>query len=610
MSALIKKVFWYRRRLASMSTAEVFHRLDEAVKRRLDQFTVAPITKDLGPIKPIPNMLKQFNQTIIFPEILAEWNVTLQQAYDGNFCLLNKTWPQHKPEHRWHLDPVTGKLWPRDSYSYQINYRHNPEMGDVKYVWELNRLQYLQPLAALAYIEKDPAIARFCLQEIENWINNNQPYLGINWTSGIEVALRAVSILIVMSFVGEYASSLLRAKIWGTLQAHGKWLERYPSKFSSANNHRTAEGLGLLAIGIVCPQLIDAENWKTQGWQILCESAATQIGYDGTGVEQAISYHEIVLEMLSLGKQLVTGDMKIPDSYLQQINRGYEFINWLTDKCGHKPHIGDNDEGFVLEKNIRHIFLGSNLTLQKPSGVKTFEQGGYTVGRHHVHGREVLFVFDHGNLGYLSIAAHGHADALSIWLHIDGQPVFVDAGTYLYHSGSNERDAFRGTAAHNTLCLEGKNSSTISGPFNWSHKANARITSSDLAPDNWSVESEHDGYIKNFGTRHRRKVEYNSAVGITIIDKITGSKNRNVQIGYLLHPDLSAAVDGQNIRIRKKDITLLQLRYEGPLKPEIKTDAFYSPSFGIKQTTTRIQFLGELEPDQASALRCLFSTND
>src|SRR3546814_9740957 len=75
-----------------------------------------------------------------------------------------------------------------------------------------------------------------------------------------------------------------------------------------------------------------------------------------------------------------------------------------------------------------------------PVGIRTFRDGGYTVVREPSARGEFLLVLDHGPLGYLSIAAHGHADALAIWLHLAGCPVIVDAGTYLYHSGGAWRD--------------------------------------------------------------------------------------------------------------------------------------------------------------------------
>jgi hypothetical protein len=75
-------------------------------------------------------------------------------------------------------------------------------------------------------------------------------------------------------------------------------------------------------------------------------------------------------------------------------------------------------------------------------------------------------VFDHGPLGYLSIAAHGHAVARALWLDVANRPVLVDAGTWLYHGGGADRDALRMTAAHNTVLIEGQSQSLPAGAFN------------------------------------------------------------------------------------------------------------------------------------------------
>ena len=121
---------------------------------------------------------------------------------------------------------------------------------------------------------------------------------------------------------------------------------------------------------------------------------------------------------------------------------------------------------------------GTSWITSQPStiertGLRSFPAGGYTVIRGKGEAPAVL-TFDHGPVGYLSIAAHGHADTLSVWLSIGSQPVFVDAGTYRYHSRKALRDAYRDTAVHNTLTLRGASSSRPSGPFNWATKAKGR----------------------------------------------------------------------------------------------------------------------------------------
>ena len=149
-------------------------------------------------------------------------------------------------------------------------------------------------------------------------------------------------------------------------------------------------------------------------------------------------------------------------------------------------------------------------------GVRSFKLGGYSIVRRAIESRTMIVVFDHGPLGYLSIAAHGHADALAIWLDIAG-PVLVDAGTWLYHSGGSTRDAFRSTGVHNTVLVEGESQSIPAGTFNWSHKARSRLVASSREPV-WRFDGEHDGYLRRFGVMHARRVEQHGADGFRVIE--------------------------------------------------------------------------------------------
>ena len=174
----------------------------------------------------------------------------------GHVALLGQTWPAQQGTARFHLDPATGNSWPHDTYCFDIDYRHDRSLGDIKYVWEFNRLQYLQPVAALAAHDRDDELADFCLAEIESWIDANPPFLGVNWASGIELALRLVSILVVLGLIGtEVFSPRIRRKIRACLAAHAYWLARYPSRHSSANNHTIAEAGALFLLGTLSPEL-------------------------------------------------------------------------------------------------------------------------------------------------------------------------------------------------------------------------------------------------------------------------------------------------------------------------------------------------------------------
>ncbi len=510
----------------------------------------------------------------------------------------------------------------------------------MKYVWELGRLQYLQPIAALAFKRKNHDLAAFCAAELESWIDNNPPHRGIHWASGIELAIRMVSMLVIATLVGEHVTAAQRRTYQATLQEHALWLERYPSRFSSANNHLAAEGLGLFLVGALCPHFARAGTWMRQGWETLREAARLQVLPDGAGAEQAIAYTAVLLEMLLLGLHVARAlRLDVPDDYVGRIAAGGVFLRWFTDAGGGQPRIGDDDNACILgtcspRQNYVQSILGCIAAVSArpdqtppgldahfrqclfgfppapepgPVGVRTFEHGGYTVGRHRSRGRDILLAIDHGYLGYLSIAAHGHADALSVWLHIDGQPVLVDAGTYLYHAGGAWRDHFRGTPAHNTLCIANTDSSATAGNFNWSHKAATRLTRFTDAGDAWSLEAEHDGYQKPFGAIHRRTLTVSPESGFVIEDRISAQCRHDVTVGFLLHPALQAVMRDNEIGVSKGGIALLRLRNEGPLAaaighPGTDRGGWYSPTFGVKLPTTRIIFTGTLAPDQVATV--------
>jgi hypothetical protein len=561
---------WYFRRLAAMSAPEMAFRLLDAVrfaqdKRQPPRFGTPP---GIGrPVFP----------TLELGGTVADWRAVYDDASAGRFAWFGVSWPKADPPD-WHLDPASGRRWPAGVHGPDIGYRYDDTHGDVKLVWELNRLQYLQPIAALAHATGETGPADLVRRHIADWLAHNPPFLGINWSSGIEMALRVVSLIFAASLVD--LGDDLNAALAKSLAAHGYWLARYPSRYSSANNHAVAEALGLLAIGAALPALPDAAAWVRQGRTILERESRRQILPDGVGVEHAVGYQRFTMEMLALGADLGADTRS-------RFPQAEAFLDAITDARGNTPRIGDDDDALVL---WRPPPLDSRLRGNDEVGFDHFPQGGYTAVRE----GPMLLVFDHGPLGYLSIAAHGHADALSIWLHVDGRPLLVDAGTWRYHGAGATRDRFRGTAAHNTLTVAGADQSEIAGPFNWSRKADCRVLSLTDAPR--SVEAEHDGYRRRFGCLHRRRVETGGPLKFSVIDRLIGTGGPwPVSAGFLVAPGTEIRYEGDIWRIGGR----LRLNYNGPLKAEIQ-EAEYSPSMGRIEPTLRLVFSGTMNGTDVS----------
>ncbi len=626
-----------------MSIPEIWHRVCEQLKRAVSRYYLPSGVKnytsnDSLPVFPILHKVLNSNLQIN-KHLLDEWSTLANSVKNNDFQFLGIRWPTDLTNQIWHLDPITQDQWPADQYCYHINYRNTDQYGDVKYIWELNRLQYLQPLAILAAINDDKDLSLFCLGQIESWIDANPPYKGINWPSGIELACRIISILVVTTCANNFASEKLKNKIHNSLAIHGYWLMRYPSRFSSANNHLISEASALFILGLLAPNLPNAKTWYSYGKKTLINEATKQIYSDGVGAEQSPTYTAFTVEWLllcgTIGKDL---NDDFPQEYWQRIEKCGEYLRWLTDKQGYQPSIGDNDEGKVFFSqfsaeayttsilsgianttqredlnaeisvpHLRELFFGESKPSSEPlQGVKCFAQGGYSVSRTYTNDKEYLLVMDHGPLGYLSIAAHGHADALSIWLHIDGQPILVDAGTYLYHSGGNWRDYMRGTSAHNTLSIDKHNSSQISGSFNWSAKANCNLINDDNQSNRNLIYAQHDGYKKRFNVYHKRKLHLLDNSSFKVTDCLHGDAvTLPVEIGFLFHPQLNLAKNKNSWIVSNNNQAILEITHpndilqstieQGQKKP---LEGWYSDAFGYVEPAPRLVFKGNLKTKQ------------
>ncbi|HSC28355.1 MAG TPA: alginate lyase family protein, partial [Vicinamibacterales bacterium] len=495
------------------------------------------------------------------------------------------------------------------------------------------------------------AARQCCLDHLESWIEANPPMRGINWASGIEIGLRTLSITLILSLLQpETIDAQRRRRLVAMLAAHGRWLARYPARFSSANNHLVAEAAALFVLGSLLPRLPAADRWRTRGRAVLVEEVDRQFLDDGVGAEQSPTYGAFSLELFALAGDLAERlGAGMPDAYWRRLEAAAEHLRALLDRRGGHPRIGDDDEGRVVAdpgreatyvgsvlamlgamrgrpdlappwhaRALRNVLLGAvSAHRDPPTGVRRFPAGGYTISRSRVgasaDGPEVLLVIDHGPLGYLRTAAHGHADALALWLHVDGEPVLVDAGTYRYYDAGTWRDRVRGTAAHNTLCLGGVDSSRPAGRFNWSEKARVQVVDwTTSGEDAWSLTARHDGYRRRFGCDHERIVRQRGRGRFEVVDRLLGAGGPwPVEIGFLVAPGLRVVATAAGWEISRHRRPILAIAAAGPLTGSVRVgsegsrDGWYSGAYGELLSTRRLVFSGDLAPGDAATFTLL-----
>lgn len=466
----------------------------------------------------------------------------------------------------WMRDPLTEKVWPRQYWSL-IDFRDGRTVGGAKWVWELNRHAHLITLAKAFFLSNDEEYALEVRRQLISWIGVNSPYTGINWTSPIEAALRLMSWSWVMAFMHSahaFDADLFRAVNRAVFQ-QAQFILQHLSTHSSANNHLIGEATGLIVCGVSFPWFEESDQWIETGRAILIREAQRQFHPDGVGAEQAFAYQQFVLEMyLSAGLLLQRQGNPFPGETTERLERACLFLRAVADADGSLPDIGDRDDGraFPLDGtsgpcplptllNLAAAVLGQDdlhwptvtfdetlfwLTgnqaapatpgsLHFPERTsQAFPWGGYYVlrGPHHS-----ILTFDCGPLGYLAMAAHGHADALSITLRAHGQPLLIDPGTYAYHEAPAWRAYFRGTRAHNTVTVDGSDQSRVGGPFMWTKHARAKCHRWVSAAGHDYVDGSHDGYA-SIGVTHRRRLIYLRPNQWVIVDDLTGKGDHHL----------------------------------------------------------------------------------
>ena len=568
---------WYVDRLRSMPLPELPHRVREALKRRADRNDVstgwhAPSGLRDRPLPRFPldaDALRGAGE-----EDRARIARHALDILDGRLVLLGQRWPAGARTD-WALDPASGSRWEWERFCFDIEHRHGKGAGDVKLVWELSRLQHLQILALDAFLAGNDRSRDACIADLTAWIAGNPPFQGLGYASGIEIAARVISVLVVLALLDPAAlSAELQAALWDMLHAHGRWLARYPSLHSSANNHLVAEAAGLVVLGCLAPELPDAARWSAIGRAHLEREAARQIHADGVGAEHSPSYQAFTMEWLLVARHIAGAARQPLDPVIdQRLIAGGTFLAAILDTDGNHPRFGDDDDGVVLRQDlarerlplaiagavgtlfdlgaIRHPRYRLDLRARllgaraapapawRPASA-TFADGGYTVLR----AGSLMALFDHAALGYSHTAAHGHADALAVWLHVDGVPFLVDGGTFRYNRDEGWRRHLRGTAAHNTVMIDGLDQSQQAGPFNWGRRrAPGHLVSVQLngAP---RATAKHAGYADR-GVRHERTVSL-AADMCRLDDRVSGNGRHHVCLTLQFAAGLRVEVIGEH----------------------------------------------------------------
>jgi hypothetical protein len=651
------RLTWYLRRLQQMSVPEMGWRLEDQIWKWAwvpQQVAPGAVTapRSRGVLRTVRHRTgggARFKPVLpqgALSAVAPHERLAVVEAADR---ILSGQWPvlgitrRDMDDPDWFLDPTTGRAAPDAAYCFRVDYRSPDRTGNVKQIWELSRHHHVTVLAAAFALTGEERYAQRAAQHLRSWWRKNPFLSGVHWTSGIELGLRLVAWVWARRLLDGWdgAAGLFEENEAAVDQVwwHQRYLARFRSRGSSANNHVIAEAAGQLVAALAFDWFEESESWAAQAAALLEAELARNTFASGVNREMAFDYHGFVAELgLLAAAEADRAGRPLSRQSWQTLCRMVDVVAATVDVRLRGPRQGDSDDGRGLvlgppEANrwAGLLALGGEIFgaldwwpphppdvtgtlvaslarqhsgLERPARRPShFADAGLTIMRGSADGPELWCRCDAGPHGFLSIAAHAHADALAVEVRHDGTDILADPGTYCYQGEREWRGYFRSTLGHNTVEIGRQDQSTSGGATMWTRHAGTRLleleTDAEGNVDAWSAE--HDGYaVLSPPARHQRTVKLaRREQRIEIVDVVETGGPHPVRICFHLGPGVSAEMEeGRPVKLawaaKDGSTATAEISLPASLRWSMVTGStnpvlgWYSAHFGQKNPTTSL----------------------
>ncbi len=486
----------------------------------------------------------------------------------------------------WRRDFKSGRRWPK------VHIRGVPtcygDGSDVKVPWELSRLQHLPILALAHHVSGNSAYLEELGAQVESWVRGNPAERGVNWLCTMDVAIRATNLLAAIALAAQSAghTAWLETATRSLLQ-HGRFILAHLEWTGVRGNHYLANIVGLLCVASLF-EGGEGQSWLEWAAVELVRELDHQVNADGTAHEGSIPYHRLVSEMFICGTQVVDALLpgRLGAEHHDRIGSMLAFTAAYGRGDGLAPSVGDADDGRFLPldgygcadpRDHSHLFVQARLQRRRPATRTSYPDGGFFIMR---QGPLYLLVRC-GPVGLADRGSHSHNDQLAFELCCGHQPMVIDPGTFTYTADPVARRAFRCTAAHATLQVDGVEQNDLgcgSDVFALRHHTNARCLTFARTGSAVRFEGQHEGYRRlPAALTHRRLIEIDaSGLVVRIRDTISAQASHRLSWSFPLSP-CQLSDTGEGLRAQFPHGCLDFISRAVPLR---SAKGWYSPAYG------------------------------
>ncbi|MBM3402663.1 MAG: heparinase [Bacteroidetes bacterium] len=456
----------------------------------------------------------------------------------------------------------------------------DPELGDIKALWDLSRFDWIIPLSQQAS-KGDPDALLFLNNWLQDWQKKNTPYLGVNWKCGQEASIRVIHLLMGAFILDQLEAP--RPALINLITAHLKRIQPTVSyAIGQNNNHGTSEAAALYIGGgfLVKNGYSIGHKWQKKGEKVIAERVSKLIGKNGTFSQYSLNYHRLMLDTLCCCEffRNKLSLPSLPDIFYQKAILATNWLFSIIDAIsGDGPNVGANDGAKIIpltnsgyrdfrptiqlamvlfkskcayahgvwDDQFRWLKLAIPDKKEDTPASLIADDGGVAILRH-----SDVFV----SLRYPRFKFRpSQNDILHLDLWIKGKNILRDGGSYSYYADPGLVNYFGSVSAHNTIQFDNHEPMQKISRFLYANWAKTDWISE--LKDSDGCLSYGAGYTDAFGANHKRKVNL-CQDKLVVTDEITNFKSNAILRWRLIDSDWVLVENDNDVVLRSNSQNL------------------------------------------------------